>query len=639
MPVEMTNYSSQGGLPSAPLTAPNRSTTTLFPPALLVAAVTAALLLISLVIKPEFVISSDQTKYLVAAKNLADGNGAHDMGDPPGTFKSFRIGYTFFLACMIRVFGISEWLVVAVNYAIFFSFVIFVHFLGQRLFGWVAGVLGAMFLVSVPEVIAYGPRNLDALWPLLVIISTLFLLSRSEWAYADAASGISAGMVWAYAILVKETSIFFLPVPMVLLVLGVRPPNLRRVIWFYAGSAAVALIWTACGLLFLKLSTGSIWTGTDTMDALADLGSGYILSLARGLAKFLHNPEGQRQTFAFTRLPLAGAMGIALGWSLWLAIRGNSSHRALLTVFTAFLPLSALAGALHLRFHQNFLFLVILCLILGAGLAALVSAMTARFPNLLKISYVAIVTLIAGAGMLFNLLNTSSAKIALEHFALTTKNSQIEIVYSGHKNVMALNGLPEGVVIGGDFTGEFNRCMFLFGKGRVSTPLPLRKYSLGEPIPVGVEAVVSRVFKDPAKRDYTIFLFDADAFMKTLADTDAKYVAIPGEMAAVAVWVEENVGAEKILTFPRRNEPPDTLIVLAKTRKATGQTADTRKIYISRATVDMLSWLKKGSLNIHNDHVDWLFRRGLRLEDAAVSQILEGKTRGPRHTLIWPQPF
>lgn len=625
---------------SASLSPVNRSTITLFFAPLLVAGVTAVLLAVSLVIKPEFVISTDQMKYLVAAKNLADGNGAHDMGDPPGSFKSFRIGYTFFLASMMRIFGISGWLVVAVNYAIFFLFVIFIYFLGLRLFGWLAGVLGAMFLVSVPEVIAYGPRNLDAFWPLLIIISILFLLTRSEWTYADAASGISAGIISACAILVKETSIFFLPVPAILLILRVWPLNLRRVIWFYAGALSVALVWTAYGFLFLKLSTESIWTGTDTL-ILSDMGTGweYVSSLAGGLAKYLHDPEGKRQAFVFTRLPLAGAMVIAFGWSLWLAFRGDSSHRALLTVFIAFLPLSALVGALHLRFHQNFLFLVILCLILGAGFAALLSAMTARFPILQKKGYVAIVALIAGAGILFNLLNTNSAKIAMEHLALTSKDSHIEIVYSGHKNVMALNELPEGVVIGGDFSGEFNRCMFLFGKGRVLAPLPLRRYSLGEPVPPSVEAVVNRVFKDPEKHDDTIFLFDADAFMKTLEDTNAKYVAIPGGMAAVAVWIENNVGAEKILTFPRRNEPPDTLIVLPQRRKTIAQPSGTRRIYISRATVDMLSRLKKENINVYNDHVDWLFRRGLLFDEETISQIMEGKTRGLRHMLIWPKPF
>ncbi|MBF0292395.1 MAG: glycosyltransferase family 39 protein [Nitrospinae bacterium] len=604
------------------------------------AVLTGLLLAVSLVIKPEFVISSDQMKYLVAAKNLADGNGAHDMGDPRGTFKTFRIGYTFFLASLIRVFGLSEWLVVAVNYIVFFSFVVLIYFLGLRLFGWLAGTLGAMFLISVPEVIAYGPRNLDALWPLLAIISTLLLLSRSERPYADAVNGALAGIVAAYAFLVKETSIFFLPVPAVMFMLGVRPPNIWRVIWFYSGTAVVAIFWAGCGYFILGLAAESIWTGSDTA-VLANLGTGwdYIASLAGGLAKYFHNPEGKRQAFVFTRLPLAGAMVIAFVWSLWLAIKGNLSHRALLAVFVAFLPLSALAGALHLRFHQNFLFLVILCLILGAGFAALIQAMTTRFPNLKKKGNVATLVLLTGTGMLFNLLNTGSTKLAMEHFELTSKGSGLDIVYSGHKNLNALNTLPGGVVIAGDYTGEFNRAVFLFGKGRESSPLPFQRYTPGDIVPPGAQAVVSRVFKDPTKRDDTLFLFDGDAFMKSLEESGAKYVAIPGGLAAVAKWIEDNVGIERLMTFPRRNEPADILIFLPKTRKPVGQPADARKIYISRATFDMMERIKQESQPAYDELVDLMLRRGLKLDEGAISEILEGKMQGLRHIMVWPQPF
>lgn len=634
----MTNGYRRGGLTGFASGAAGRPMVARFLAPILIVAVTAALLAVSLVIKPELVISTDQIKYLTIAKNLAEGNGARDMGDPPGSFTSFRIGYTFCLATIIRIFGLSAGLVVAVNYLIFFVFVVLVYFLGLRLFGWMAGVLGTIFLVTIPEVIAYGPRNLDAFWPLLIIITTLLLVSSSERRGADTANGISAGIIAACAIMVKETSIFFLPVPVILLILGVRPPNARRVIWFYAGVAVVALFWIALDLLFLKLSTGSIWTGADISD-MGITGWDLVSSFAGGLVKYFHNPEGRRQSFAFTRLPLAGVMVVALAWSLRLAFKGHSSHRTLLTVFTVFLPLSALAGALNLRFHQNFLFLVILCLILGAGASALVEAMTARFPGLLKKGYVATVVALVGAGALFNLLNKNSVTLAMEHFALTQPGSGLEIIYGGHKNVEALNGLPGGVVIAGDFFGELNRSLFLFGKGRASAPLPLRAYAPGEPVPAGAGAVVTRVFKDPARRDDAIFIFDADAFMKTLTDTRAGYVAVPGGMAAVAVWIEDNVGAEKTLAFPRRNEPPDVLIVLSKNRKPPAPSGAARKIYLSKATVDMLSRLKDESPAVHEGVVDWLFRRGLGLEGGAVSEIMEGKTRGARHVIVTPQQF
>ena len=53
----------------------------------------------------------------------------------------------------------------------------------------------------------------------------------------------------------------------------------------------------------------------------------------------------------------------------------------------------------------------------------------------------------------------------------------------------------------------------------------------------------------------------------------------------------------------------------------------------------MLAWLKSENINVYNYHVEWLFRKGFRLDDEAVSQILDGKAQGRRHRLIWPQPF
>jgi hypothetical protein len=636
----MTNDSSKDSSVGFLSSYARRPAITLFLTPLLIAAVTAALLAVSLVIKPELNISFDQLNYLSIAKNMADGIGARDMGDPPGSFTSFRIGYTLFLAAMIRIFGLSEWLVVAVNCVIFFIFVTSAYLLGLRLFGWLGGTLGALSLITIPEVITFGARNLDAFWPVLIIASILLLLWQPKGARYDVAYGLSAGLAAGYAVFTKETSLLFLPAPAIMLLLGVKPLNAGRILWFYVGVAAMAAFWIGYALFFLKLPAKLLWIGIPPSD-LPQIGNtwGYASALAGGLADYFHNPSGRRGSFVFTRLPLAGAMILAFGWSLWSAVKGDLAHRVLLVVFALFLPLSAMAGALDMRFSQNFILLGVFCLLLGAAFAAMAQAIDNRFPSFLKKGHIAIGALIVGAGALFSLLDKNTITLAGEHLALSAKGPGFEIVYSGHKNVRALNGLPEGVVIAGDFFGELNRSVFLFGKGRVSTPLPIRKYDPGAPVPAGVVAVVTRVFKDPAKRDDTIFLFDADAFNKTLMDSKARYVAVPGAMAAVAVWIEDNVGVEKTLTFPRRNEPPDILIILPENRKPSAPQIEARKIYISRATVDMLLRLKTESPASHNSLLDLLFRRGLRLEDEAVSEILEGKAQGLRHVMTLPQAF
>lgn len=636
----MTNDSNRDRLSGILSSYATRPVITLFLTPLLIMAVTASFLAVSLALKPELNISLDQLRYLSVAKNMADGNGPRDINDTSGAFTSFRIGYTFIMGAMIRIFGLSEGLVVAMNYLIFFVFVASVYFLGLRLFGWIGGTLGTLFFITIPEVITFGVRNFDSLWPIFIIVSILFLLSRPKDSRYETAYCLSAGFAACYAVLVKETSVLFLPAPAVLLLFGVKPINAGRALWFYAGAVVLALLWVGYALLFLKLSPQFLWTGITPSDVpQMENAWNYVSVLAGGLADYFHNPSGKRGSFVFTRLPLAGGMILALGWSLWLAMKGASSHRVLLVTLILFLPLSAMAGAMEMRFSQNFILVVIFCLLMGTAFATLTEAITNRFPGLVKKRYVAIIALFAGAGMLFTLLNTSSGKIAMEHLALSFHDSHIEIAYSGHKSVRALNKLPEGVVITGDYFGELSRSVFLFGKGRASVPISFREYSSGERIPSRVGAVVTRVFKDPARRDNAIFLFDADAFMRTLEDTKAKYVMVPGGMAAVAVWIKDNVGAEKILTFPRRNEPPDTLIILPETRKAIGQSADARRIYISRATVEMLSRLKKENPAVHNDVVDWLFRRELRLEEDAVSQILEGKTNGQRHVIVTLAPF
>lgn len=611
-----------------------------FFPLILIMAVTAALLAVSLAIKPEVNISFDQLKYLSIAKNMADGNGARDLNDPPGTFTSFRIGYTFFMAALIRVFGLSEWLVVAVNYLLFFLFVGSVYLLGERLFGRLGGALGTLSLITIPEVITFGPRNLDAFWPALIIASTLLLLSQPKGLRHDMAYGLAAGLAAGYAGFVKETSLLFLPAPAIMLLLRVNLFNAGRVLWFYAGVTAMAAFWAGYALIFLKLPAQLLWIGIppSSLQQMENMW-GYASALAGGLADYFHNPSGRRGSFVFTRLPLAGAMILALGWSLWSALKGDSAHKVLLVVFALFLPLSAIAGALDLRFSQNFMLVVIFCLLLGTALATLADAIGNHFPGIFKRGYIVVGALIVVGVMLVNLLNKRALTTASEHLAIASNDSGVDISYSGHKNVRALNGLPEGVVIAGDFFGELNRSVFLFGKGRVSVPLPIRKYSPGDTVPAGVGAIVSRVFKDPAKHDDAIYLFDTEAFMETLADTNARYVAVPGAMGAVAGWIEDNVGADKTLVSPRRNEPPDILIVLPEPRKAVVQPAPARKVYISSATVDMLSRLKKENPDLHGQLVDSLFRRGLMLEEEAISEILESKPQGLRHVMVRVQPF
>ncbi|MBF0291416.1 MAG: glycosyltransferase family 39 protein [Nitrospinae bacterium] len=610
-----------------------------FPP-ILIMAVTVALLAVSLAIKPEVNISFDQLKYLSVAKNLADGAGARDIGDPPGTFTSFRIGYTFFMAGMIRVFGLSEWLVAAINHLLFFMFVGSVYLLGERLFGRLGATLGTLSLITIPEVITFGIRNLDAFWPALIVASILLLLSGQKGGKHDMAYGLVAGLAAGYAGFVKETSLLFLPAPAIMFILRVNLFNAGRMFWFYAAISVMALAWVGYALFILNLPAQLLWIGIPPSSLERMDGSwSYATTLAGGLADYFHNPSGRRGSFVFTRLPLASGMILAFAWSLWRAAKGDPGHKVLLVTLTAFLPLSAMAGALDLRFSQNFILVAVFCLLLGTALATLANAIGNRFPGLLKKGYIAVGALIVVGVMLVNLLNKRAITTANEHLAVASGESGIDISYSGHKNVRALNGLPDGAVIAGDFFGELNRSIFLFGKGRASIPLPIRKYSQGEPVPAGVGAVVTRVFKDTSKHDDAIFLFDAEEFLKTLADPNVKYVALPGAMGAVAGWIEENAGSDKTLTFPRRNEPPDILIVLPQTRKTAVRPASARKIYISGATFDMLSRRKTENPAALGELVDSLFRRGLLLEDEAVSEILDGKPQGLRHIMARPEPF
>jgi hypothetical protein len=639
MPDEMRDGLNRSGMAGlAPFY--GRFTNSRFFEPLIIVSVTALLLCVSLIIKPELMISFDQLKYLTIAKNLAEGNGAHDIYDAPGSFTSFRIGYTALLVAMIRVAGISDWLVAALNYSIFFALVVSVCLLGVRLFGRFGGVIGTLFFIMIPETLIFGVRNLDALWPVLIIVSLLLLLSQPKGRRRDVAYGLSAGLAACYAIFVKETSILFIPVPAVLLLLGAKPVNIRRTLSFYAGAAILSLFWVGYALLILNLSPQFLWTGADVSD-IPQIGNAksYVSFLAGGLAGYFNNSAGKGGAFVLARLPLVGMMILALGWSLWKALKGDISHRVLLVALAAFLPLSAMAGALNMRFSQNFLLLIFFCLLLGTAVVAMIETLKIRFPGHFSKSRIAIALLIAGACLLFGLRNTSYAKSVIGRLALTSKDSRIQVVYNGHNNVKALNGLPAGPVIAGDCLGELNRSVFLFGKGRVAVPLTLFRYVPGVTVPVGTGAVVTCVFKDPAMDGETIFLFDAETFIKQLKDSKAKYVALPGGMAAVAGWIEENVGAEKSLAFPRRNEPPDILLVLPENIKPQAPQGQAHKIFISGATVDFLSALKKDNPSEHSKYVDSLFRLELRFEDQAVAEILEGKTQGLRHILIRPQQF
>jgi 4-amino-4-deoxy-L-arabinose transferase-like glycosyltransferase len=256
-------------------------------------------------------INSDQSLYLAEALNIAEGKGATYPTGQPITHRAPL--YPALLAGVFRIEGVSLDAAYLVPRLSVVANVLLLFLLGRALFGTWGGIVAGVTAASSLYLRGLGTTLFLDSTQMTLLLAALLLYwraARMESPFLMAASG---GLLGA-SLLIKEASLLFLPLPVVVVLLyggsaGWKP---KLVAWF-GGFGAVTVWWWVwvfvhTGDLFL---VGSPNAGSGLAVMGATVASGFAFLVALRLAP---------SRFAASGTSRLGAVLILLAWNaLFLA--------------------------------------------------------------------------------------------------------------------------------------------------------------------------------------------------------------------------------------------------------------------------------------------------------------------------------
>lgn len=335
-----------------------------------------------------FFVCWDLSTYLNVAKNVSDGQG---FIQSTGSGMASHAGFPATLAVLLKLTGPSTLAIawfLAVASATTATALLTV---GIRLFGVLPGLAGGLLFLLVPESIFAMPRLLDGVWPGLLLGSLLLLLvGKRSHRWAEGMLGAVAGLLAAYSTGIKEISLLFFPLPLLLRWLGSIPATKTRLASFY-GMGSVGLL----GFFLLRRAvpktdpeklgtTLSENTGVLARAVGEETGLPALWELVQfgfvGVWRYFFPSVGG--SGIFRDLPLVPLMLLALVPLSIRAIRGDRAARVPVLLFVAFLPLIGYCGQLQLRYGQIILVLAILALVLGNEIVFWTGKVLRRLPGL-----------------------------------------------------------------------------------------------------------------------------------------------------------------------------------------------------------------------------------------------------------------
>jgi 4-amino-4-deoxy-L-arabinose transferase-like glycosyltransferase len=209
---------------------------------LLTGAVIAILLLLSI---PLFTserspLNSDQSLYLAEALNISDGHVTYPTGDPIVHRAPL---YPAFIAGVFHLTGTSldsAYLVVQVSIV---ANLLLLFLLGRALFGLWGGAVASISAASSLYLRGIGTTLFLDSTQVTFLLASLLVYWRAEKSRSAPLMALAGGLLGA-SFLIKEASVLFLPLPLVIGLTSGLEPGWKRVLpaWFL-GFAATTVWW------------------------------------------------------------------------------------------------------------------------------------------------------------------------------------------------------------------------------------------------------------------------------------------------------------------------------------------------------------------------------------------------------------
>lgn len=610
--------------------------------------------------------------YLPFALNIEHGNGFSDgflyPFDETGHSEIvyYRAGFKLLLAGILWAFDNSlsaiAWFIEIVSALL----VVLIFALGRRLYDWRVGLVAAVLFGASPNLIFWIPRHIDPFGPVLVIGSLLFFLART--AKYESILALISGLLAAIAVLIKSSSLLFLPAPLLLVLLKVVTGGQRRLFWFYGGAFLPLLIWYA----FLKLSLEPAGMYQYSFQLNMFLEETKNSSVCSAVSKFLNKgfvglyrhftPFASEQGL-FARLPLLPLMLLSLVVSAIMAFKGKVWGRVLLIIFMLYLPLMAMAGYFELRLSQDLLGIAILHLCLAATVVLSIDAVLAgplfRFSqkasNFLKSLVITgltacllVVTVLLDDDGAAKLVPRTPRGIAPDKVAqraqavggwLKKQAGIVSFVRSGRLKEIKLRGESlaawldgrlepnETVMIdhvpsaGGLFWCSDGVILPTFIPYWLVTNAFLHVYNRIPPDKHGNIFVVTGT-NSRMKYQNVFFLLDKKEFERTIVEKNVRYIALCWKPStSLASWLEKHPGIKKIAEIHGLMR----FRVFEVSNDFATTPAPEMPLLFEQEAVDFLKWLYDNDLPSFMWHKERILMQIPLLNEDAISSIMRGQ--------------
>ncbi len=248
---------------------------------------TGAVLLILLLLSiPVFTtgrspLNSDQSLYLAEAINIADGHPTYPTGEPVVHRAPL---YPAFLAGAFQLTGVSLDSAYIVPQISIIANVLLLFFLGRALFGFWGGAGAAIAAASSLYLRGIGTTLFLDSTQITFLLASLLVYRRAETARSVPLMAFAGGLLGA-SFLIKEASVLFLPLPLVVgLAFGFEPKWKQVLPAWFAGFAAATAWWWA----WVYAHTGKLFLVGEPQGELAlmllavlALGAGCTVALLR----------------------------------------------------------------------------------------------------------------------------------------------------------------------------------------------------------------------------------------------------------------------------------------------------------------------------------------------------------------------
>jgi 4-amino-4-deoxy-L-arabinose transferase-like glycosyltransferase len=349
----------------------------------------------------EIQIASDMIWYMNAALNISQGKGYTAMD---GSLALSRGPiFPFLIATSYKLLGASPWSAFWVVRIFCILNPLVIYLLGKKLYNKWVGFVAGLFILTSYSVNFWSYRHIDAVWPFFAIFGSYLTLCGFE--NKKLRYFFLSGLSFGIAILTKEVSLLFLPIPLLLFLCtkeyrnkgqsyGVIVNTLSAVVillpWLYflQGHGGLKLLMGQAGMrAWEDIAVTSSSASVSDFSSLIDCIFGYM----SGSIKYFY---GGRHSL-FTNITIAPVFLIA--W-IFISLRSlvDKNSKILLLYCLPIFPVLIVVGKNDWRLGQGIYFLLISYLALAVLISWLVEIVSAYAPLGARWSTVAGVALCSG---------------------------------------------------------------------------------------------------------------------------------------------------------------------------------------------------------------------------------------------------